>query len=134
MNRRKFFPSFILLFLLFIFQQGFCGTLLYPGESIADAAGYPCLIKQSIVSDNKPLVVLIPGDANLARVFYGFPGANPKDFFEYWLNKDGYSTLAISYPTDNSVFGKKTYPFFNIHDWAEQAVVVTKKNHTTVSP
>ena len=127
MNKRKLFVSFILLFLLLVIQRGYSGTLLYAGESIYSAAGYPCLIKQSIIPDNKPLVVLIPGDANLARIFYGFPGANPKDFLEYWLNKEGYSTLAISYPTDNNVFGKKTYPLFNIHDWAKQAVIVTKK-------
>lgn len=98
---------------------------LYPGEEIKNFGGYPCLIKLSVAARNYPLIVLIPGDANLARVFYGYPNGRPDDFLEYWLNKIGYSTLSISYPTDNKIFGNKTYPYYSIKDWANQAVITT---------
>jgi pimeloyl-ACP methyl ester carboxylesterase len=70
---------------------------------------------------NKPLILFIPGDSHLARIAYGYPNLEAKDFLAYWLNQRGYSFLGLSYPLANPVFSKK-YPEFNIHQWGEQIV------------
>ncbi|WP_058524594.1 hypothetical protein [Legionella birminghamensis] len=64
------------------------------------------------------MVVFVPGDSHLARISYGFPKGNEKDFLAYWLNKEGYSFLGISYPLENPVY-TQVYPKFSIHDWGD---------------
>ena len=98
---------------------------LYPGEKILTANGYPALVKFIKGSPKKPTVVFIPGFAHLARISYGYPTGNPKNFLSYWLNKKGYSFLGISYPLDNPVFSD-VYPAFNHEDWGKQAADITK--------
>lgn len=112
---------------LFLFPQTCFANHLYPNEAMQHIGGYPCLSQFTLASPKKPLVVLIPGDANLARIFYGAPHSNPKDFLAYWLHRQGYSTLAISYPTDNVAFDHQAYPLYRIHDWAKQAVLLTQQ-------
>jgi hypothetical protein len=99
---------------------------LYPGEQMVNAAGYPALIKFVKGKPNMPLVVFVPGDSHLARIAYGYPGGNPKDFLDYWLGQQGYSFLAISYPLDNPVYSK-TYPNYAIIDWGKQVAEIAKQ-------
>ena len=100
---------------------------MYSGEQMFQVAGYPALVKFVKGDPSKPTVVLIPGNNSLARIFYGYPGGNPKDFLEYWLHKAGYSVLAISYPMDNSVYPDPTsYAQLTLADYATQVSVVTK--------
>ncbi len=105
---------------------------LYKGEQHVFFHGIPALIKFNEGTRNKPIVIFIPGDANLARVAYGYPGDNRKDFLSYWFHKYGFSFLSISYPLGNPVF-KKKYPNFTIRDWGNQAMYIAnkiiKKNH-----
>ena len=97
---------------------------LYPGEQMFNSAGFPTLAKFEKGNENKPLVVFIPGYDNTARIAYGYPGDNPKDFLDYWLLKEGYSFLGISFPLENKVFsGDNTQ--FNMNAWANQIANVT---------
>lgn len=100
---------------------------MYSGEQMFQVAGYPTLVRFVKGDPSKPTVVLIPGNNSLARIFYGYPGCNPKDFLEYWLHKSGYSVLAISYPMDNAVYPNPTkYAQLTLADFAAQVSVVTK--------
>ncbi|OGT30984.1 MAG: hypothetical protein A3E87_06110 [Gammaproteobacteria bacterium RIFCSPHIGHO2_12_FULL_35_23] len=105
---------------------------LYSGEKIKILAGYPAIIKYLPGNKNKPLVVFVPGASHLARISYGYPGGNKKDFLEFWLHKEGYPFLAVSYPIENKVFSK-VYPNFTITDWADQITLasnfIIKKHH-----
>ena len=67
---------------------------------------------------DKPLVVFIPGDANLARIAYGWPAGRKENFLAYWIHRLGYSFLAISYPIANPVFDH-VYPGLSIANWAD---------------
>lgn len=73
----------------------------------------------------KPLVIFVPGGFHLARVAYGYPGGNERDFLAHWLAEEGYSFLGASYPTGNKVYSK-TYPAFSIRDWGNQVAAVAK--------
>ncbi len=75
---------------------------------------------------NKPLIVFVPGDSHLARISYGYPQGREKDFLSYWLNKEGYSFLGISYPLENPVY-TQVYPGFSIHDWGEQIAEISQQ-------
>src|SRR5579883_1051872 len=99
---------------------------LLPGEIVAEAAGYPAIVKFLLGDRNKPLIVFIPGNGFLARIAYGYPGGQEKDFISYWLNKSGYSFLGISYPIEHPVFNK-IYPSFSIKDWGMQAAELSKQ-------
>ena len=74
----------------------------------------------------KPLIIFVPGNSNLARMSYGSPDTNKKDFLAYWIHKKGYPFLAISYPLENSVFDK-AYPAYTIKDWSQSVVEVAKR-------
>jgi len=99
---------------------------LYPGEQLLTINGYQTLIKFVKGDAQKPLIIFIPGDSHLARISYGHPTGNPKDFLSYWVHQKGYSFLALSYPTDNPVFSK-IHPEFSIHDWGQQIAATAKK-------
>lgn len=103
---------------------------LLAGERLVNAAGYPAVVYFQQGQPNKPLVVFFPGMFHLARIAYGVPGTNKKDFLAYWLHKKGYSFLGISYPSDNAVFSK-AYPEFTIQDWATQSCATIKKTIKT---
>ncbi len=98
---------------------------LYPGEKIIKADGYPALVKFIKGNPNKPLIIFIPGYASLARLSYGFPGCKENDFLSYWLHKEGYSFLGISYPVKNKVFSK-VYPDFTVTEWGKQTADIAK--------
>ena len=100
-------------------------SLLYPGEQVMDAAGFPTLVKFQKGRPDKPLVVFLPGTSFLARIAYGFPAGRPSDFLSYWLAEEGYSFLGASYPLDNPVY-PRVYPAFNIRDWGRQAAAAAQ--------
>jgi len=99
---------------------------LYPGEKLINVDGFQAVVKFKKGIDTKPLVVLIPGFAHMARIFYGSPECNQKDFLEYWIHKEGYSFLGISYPIQNPAF-TKVYPNYNITDWGKQTADITSQ-------
>ena len=118
------------ILLVMMFCHAHCNTLLptkqlYLDESIYDLNNTQALVKFRKGAENKPLVIFIPGGANLARIAYGYPGGNPRDFMDYWLSKAEFSFMGISYPSDNKVFTKLT-PDFTIQDWGNQVMHIAK--------
>ncbi|KAF8206438.1 thioesterase domain protein [Mycena galopus ATCC 62051] len=106
---------------------------LFAGEIVDTVAGHPCLYKYSpstSQSQDRPLVVFIPGGFHLARVFYGgHEGSRKEDFLAHWLNGAGFDVLAISYPleTQPELIMPAVCPGFRIGDWGRQAAEVTKR-------
>lgn len=116
----------IYLFLsLIYFMNCFAQSNLYEGEQIASFNGFQTLFKFVEGDASKPLVIFIPGEANLARISYGFPGGKDDDFLSYWFHKKGYPFLGVSYPTDNKVFTKIS-PSFTVRDWGNQVATLVK--------
>lgn len=105
------------------------GSLLQ-GEILDIVAGCPCLYRYSPCSSNdRPLVVFLPGGFHLARVVHGgHEGSRPEDFLTHWLNEAGFNVLAISYPLETEpVIMPAVCPGFRIRDWGRQAAEVTKR-------
>ncbi|MDX5595499.1 alpha/beta hydrolase [Pseudovibrio sp. SPO723] len=98
---------------------------LYPGEEMLTTNGIETLSYFKKGDPDKPLVVFVPGGFHLARVAYGYPGGNERDFLAYWLAQEGYSFLGASYPTGNKVYSN-VYPAFSIRDWGKQVAAVAK--------
>jgi len=92
--------------------------------------GAPALVKYIPGEADKPLVVFIPGAGHLARIAYGGPGARDTDFLAYWLHRQGYGFLAISYPLGGTLTMTPAVPTFSITDWGRQAAEIT---HDTVA-
>ncbi|GAA0778834.1 alpha/beta fold hydrolase [Roseibium denhamense] len=98
---------------------------LYPGEEMLLTNGIETLNYFKAGDPEKPLVIFVPGGFHLARVAYGYPGGNERDFLAHWLGERGYSFLGSSYPTGNKVYSK-AYPAFSIRDWGKQVAAVAK--------
>ncbi|WP_020413748.1 hypothetical protein [Microbulbifer variabilis] len=100
-------------------------THLYPGEEMLLTNGIETLNYFKAGDPQKPLVIFVPGGFHLARVAYGYPGGDEKDFLAYWFGQKGFSFLGASYPTGNKVYSK-VYPAFSIRDWGNQVAAVAK--------
>ncbi|MEM8956185.1 MAG: alpha/beta hydrolase [Pseudomonadota bacterium] len=98
---------------------------LFPGEEMLLTNGTETLNYFKAGEPGKPLVIFVPGGFHLARVAYGYPGGNERDFLAHWLAEAGYSFLGASYPTGNEVYSK-AYPAFSIRDWGNQVAAVAK--------
>jgi hypothetical protein len=98
---------------------------LYPGEEMLATNGIETLNYFKAGAPDKPLMIFVPGGFHLARVAYGYPGGNERDFLAFWLGKRGYSFLGASYPTGNKVYSE-VYPEFSIRDWGQQVATVAK--------
>ncbi|AWF79478.1 alpha/beta hydrolase [Microbulbifer sp. A4B17] len=98
---------------------------LYPGEEMLLTNGIETLNYFKAGDPQKPLVIFVPGGFHLARVAYGYPGGDKKDFLAYWFGQKGFSFLGASYPTGNKVYSK-VYPGFSIRDWGRQVAAVAK--------
>ena len=94
-------------------------AVIYPGEELRVAAGFPALILFRKGEPGQPLVVFVTGGGVLARIAYGHDGAPPTAFLAHWLVDAGYSFLGVSYPLGNAIFAQ-AYPEFSVQDWAEQ--------------
>lgn len=118
--------SIVMIGLLTFFLVISANAGLYENEQLIEAAGAQSLVYFKKGDAKKPLLIFIPGDSHLARIAYGYPQGQAKDFLAYWLNLRGYSFLALSYPTDNPIFSK-TYPGFTIKQWGDQVAEIAKK-------
>ena len=125
--KQQWFVATILLGLLFFCSSAIAqASALWPGEVSMTAAGYPAVVKFVKGDPNKPLIVFIPGAHHTARVAYGHEGSHKQDFIEFWLHKQGYNFLAITYPIETkSGLMKETHPTFTIQDWGKQAAIIT---------
>ena len=76
--------------------------MLYPGEELTEAAGYPALVRFRIRGDEGlPVVVFVTGGGVLGRIAYGPPEGRAADFLCHWLHEDGFPSLVLSYPVDS---------------------------------
>lgn len=102
---------------------------LWPGETMMHGGGYPAVTKFIKGHPQKPLFVFIPGAHHNARISYGgHEGYRENDFLAYWLNRQKYNFLAISYPIDTkSGLFNESYPEFSVRDWGRQAAEITKQ-------
>lgn len=118
------------------------GPKLYHGEILDFVSGHPCMYKfipprldttspfeSQPATDLLPLIVLIPGGAHNARIFYGgHKGHNPADYLSFWLTKLGFPVLAISYPLESKpTLMPAVSPGFRISTWGRQAASITHK-------
>ena len=119
------------------------GPKLYHGEILDFVSGHPCMYKyippnnidttspleSQPTADFLPLIVLIPGGAHNARIFYGgHKGYNPANHLTFWLTKLGFPVLAISYPLESEpTLMPDVSPGFRISTWGRQAAAVTHK-------
>lgn len=101
---------------------------LYPGERVEQLAGYPAMVRFYKGDPKKPLLIFVPGQSHLARISYGAPSTRPEDFLAYWLQKEGYNFLAVSFPvaTAHPVFDK-AYPDFTGEAWGQQIALAAQQ-------
>ena len=99
-------------------------TALFPNEFILEAEGIPVLARAIGGAPNKPLILFFPGGGHFARIAYGHPGSQAADFLLPQLEARGFSTLALSYPTNAQVFSK-SYPALTIDHWARAAATLS---------
>lgn len=102
---------------------------LYQGETRFNVGGYPAVARYIQGDPSKPLVVFSTGAHHTARISYGgHEGARAEDFLAYWLNKLGYSFLAISYPiaTASGFMSGPPAPDFTASAWGQQIAEAAK--------
>lgn len=98
--------------------------MLYPGEELTEASGYPALVRFESGQSGFPLVVFITGGGVLGRIAYGPPGGRSADFLCHWLHEEGFASLVLSYPIDMKGVFDAAFPQFSITDWAEQSAEI----------
>ena len=101
---------------------------LWDGEEVRMGAGYPFIAKFVAAERDAPLVVFIPGARSLARIAYGgHEGGLDEDFLAYWLNREGYNFLGISYPvlTADGAFDE-AHPDMTVRAWGHGSAEITK--------
>ena len=119
-----FLPSFI----VFALAQNAVAANLWDGEEVRVGAGYPFISKFVGADRDAPLVVFIPGARSLARIAYGgHEGGLEEDFLAYWLNREGYNFLGISYPvlTDGGAFDE-AHPDITVRAWGHGSAEITR--------
>ncbi|MBL0915031.1 MAG: hypothetical protein IBJ13_05815, partial [Sphingopyxis sp.] len=97
---------------------------LFPGERRVLGHHFPVLAWSSPGDDDKPLLILVPGGGHLARVYYGHPGSDPRDFLAHWLARRGYGLLALSYPSDHPA-NPAPCADMDVVDWAQDLAAAT---------
>ncbi len=98
--------------------------MLYPGEELTEAAGYPALVRFEPGRPELPVVVFVTGGGVLGRIAYGPPGGRTPDFLCHWLHEEGFPSLVLSYPIDSRGVFDAPFPQFSITDWAEQSAEI----------
>ncbi len=102
---------------------------LYPGEEIVQAAGYPALARFEPGPPGSRLAVFVTGGGVLARIAYGPPEGRPADFLSHWLQREGFSVLAVSYPMANPAM-EGAFPQFSVRDWGAQTAALVDRTVT----
>ena len=99
---------------------------LFPGETVIADLHHPVLAWHSPGDAAKPLLVLAPGGGHLARVYYGHPGGEPRDFLAHWLARQGYEVLALSYASDHPA-NRAPCQEMTVAQWAEDFAAAAAK-------
>ncbi|MCX5496377.1 hypothetical protein OSH11_16850 [Kaistia dalseonensis] len=98
--------------------------MLYPGEELTEAAGYPALVRFEPGRAGLPVVVFVTGGGVLGRVAYGPPDGKAADFLCHWLQEEGFPSLVLSYPIDSPGVFDAAFPQFSVTNWAEQSAEI----------
>lgn len=64
-----------------------------------------------------PVLLFLSGGGHLARIAYGANGLDQTQFLDHWLAREGWSVLALSYPTDHPAIGA-LLPEITLAGWA----------------
>lgn len=97
---------------------------LFSNELFMNGGTFPAVVFWRPPTGTNPTVVFLPGGGHLARVAYGHPGADARDFLDFWLRKVGWGLLAISYPSDHPTF-PHPYPEMTVSDWGASVTAIT---------
>ncbi|NTE68165.1 hypothetical protein G6M85_21420 [Agrobacterium tumefaciens] len=63
-----------------------------------------------------PVLLFLPGGGHLGRIAYGTEEIDQTQFLDYWLAKEGWGLLALSYPTDHPAVGAPL-PEITLAEW-----------------
>ncbi|WP_407151183.1 hypothetical protein [Bradyrhizobium sp. ORS 86] len=96
---------------------------LFSNELLLNGATFPAIAFWRPPTGTNPTVVFLPGGGHLARIAYGHPGANPRDFVDFWLREVGWGLLAVSYPCDHPAF-PRLYPEMTVSDWGASVAAI----------
>jgi hypothetical protein len=97
-------------------RAALAAPVLFEGECLRATAGFPAIAYWRRGLPCHPVVVFLPAAGHLARVAYGHPGSNPRDFLDVWLAERGYGLLVLSYPSDHAAFDR-LYPDMTVAQW-----------------
>lgn len=89
----------------------------FPGEALTNHRAVAAMSYFRAGSPDRPLVVFLPGGGHLARIAYGHPAAEPRDFLDFWLERKGCGLLGLSYPTDHAAI-RSARSDLTIREWA----------------
>jgi pimeloyl-ACP methyl ester carboxylesterase len=104
-------------------------AMLFSGEERRQIAGLPLLSYVRQANPGKPFLIFLTGGGVLARVAYGHPEGDRRDFLDHWLAEAGWGLIAASYPCDHPVFDREVVDL-QLEDWASaQAALVADVLH-----
>ncbi|MGY2843676.1 hypothetical protein ACVIWU_006447 [Bradyrhizobium sp. USDA 4509] len=95
---------------------------LFSNELFMHGDTFPAIVFWRPPAGTNPTVVFLPGGGHLARIAYGHPGANPRDFLDFWLREVGWGLLAISYPSDPAF--PRLYPEMTVSNWGASVTAI----------
>jgi len=76
-------------------------NVLMEGESLETVGPIVAMVHHRARRDlETPLIVFLPGGGHLARIAYGYPGGEPRDFIDHWLEPSGHGMLSVSPPSN----------------------------------
>lgn len=100
---------------------------LQPGETLRVVQGVPHIVYHRSAGRDCPLAVFLPGGGHLARVAYGHPGCDPRDFLDGWLHEADFGLLALSYPSDHAAFSTRL-PELTIPQWTASVAALIREH------
>lgn len=90
---------------------------LFASERLIEINDVPMLVYGRGGMTDKPLFLFLTGGGVLARIAYGHPGCDPRDFLDHWLDRQGWGLLTATYPGDHLVFPTPK-PDLGLEQWA----------------
>ena len=98
--------------------------MLYPREELTDAAGYPALVRFEPGRPEFPSWCSSQEEGCSVASLTDRPGEGPPISFVIGCIEEGFASLVLSYPIDNTGVFDAAFPHFSITDWAEQSAEI----------